>query len=154
MWPSATVWPIDVFIIVFVFWDNSGALWHRGMRCIRVWLHRQYLLVDSNQCLFCNVCGICWRWEKYIISPYLFFKHNSKTKRQAGWQEVAEPDWAQTERPSEEVEHQHLCSASGAFLQPAWSNLLKFYLPINGPGPPSQAQSGTRGWPRHGHQGK
>lgn len=46
-----------------------------------------------------------------------------------------EPDWAQTERPSGEVEDQYFCSASAAYLQAAWSNLLQVRLPIYGPGP-------------------
>lgn len=43
--------------------------------------------------------------------------------------------WLSPERPSGEVEDQYFCSASAAYLQAAWSNLLQVRLPIYGPGP-------------------
>ena len=32
---------------------NNGTPWHRTMRYIRVWIHRQYLLEGSFHCRFC-----------------------------------------------------------------------------------------------------
>lgn len=39
---SATVWDQQ-----FVFFNNNRALWHKGKRLIRLWIHKQFLLGDQ-----------------------------------------------------------------------------------------------------------
>lgn len=45
--------------------DNNRALWHGGIRYIRICVYWQHLLVA---CCFGLFYGICWQYEKHWIS--------------------------------------------------------------------------------------
>lgn len=56
------------------FLGNNGALWHRGIRYIRLWIHSQYLSERSIHCQFWVFLKLWWQ-EKIIIHKINISKH-------------------------------------------------------------------------------